>query len=208
MKSNTELRRIARISLVGNWGISAVISLIVFLIVGLPPSILDAGLLVYLLVGIVVEYGYEVLFLQSVRKEKEVDFDGLIAGFKEYGRIFGTGVLRFLYTLLWTLLFVIPGIVKSYSYAMTNYVLKDEPDLRYDGAIEKSIKMMEGHKMQLFLLDLSFIGWYLLCILTLGIGFLFLSPYVLSAHAAFYESLKTENNAASVDGVKGTEAVE
>ncbi len=199
MKSNTELRRTARISLVGNWGISAVVSLILVLIAGLPPSIHESGLLVYLLIGVVVEYGYEVLFLQSVRKEKEMDLDGLIAGFKDYGRIFGTGVLRYLYLFLWTLCLIVPGIIKHYSYAMTNFVLKDESDLRYDAAIEKSIKMMEGYKMKLFLLDLSFIGWYLLCILTLGIGFLFLYPYVTSAHAAFYEDLKAGYKAETME---------
>lgn len=73
---------------------------------------------------------------------------------------------------------------------MTLFILKDEPELKYNAAIEKSMKMMSGYKMKLFLLDLSFIGWAILCILTLGLGFLFLSPYVTTAHAAFYEELK------------------
>ncbi|MBP8089023.1 MAG: DUF975 family protein, partial [Phocaeicola sp.] len=96
------------------------------------------------------------------------------------------------YTFLLTLLLVIPGIMKSYSYAMTLFILKDYPELQYDAAIEKSMAMMSGHKMKMFLLDLSFIGWAILCCFTLGIGFLFLAPYVEASHAAFYEDLKKE----------------
>ena len=102
----------------------------------------------------------------------------------------GTALLQAVYTFLWSLLLVIPGIVKSYSYAMTNYILLDEPELRYDAAIEKSMKLMAGNKMKLFLLDLSFIGWALLCVLTFGIGVFWLKPYVSTAHAAFYEDIK------------------
>ena len=75
---------------------------------------------------------------------------------------------------------------------MTPYILRDEPDLSYNAAIEKSMAMMEGHKMKYFLLGLSFIGWGLLCCLTLGIGFFFLLPYIYVAYAAFYEDVKSE----------------
>ena len=70
------------------------------------------------------------------------------------------------------------------------YILKDRPDLKYNGAIEESMRMMRGNKMKLFLLDLSFIGWILLCIITLGIALLWVEPYIVSARAAFYEELK------------------
>ena len=96
------------------------------------------------------------------------------------------------FTILWSLLLVIPGIIKSYSYAMTSFILKDEPEMKNNAAIEKSMAMMEGNKMKLFMLDLSFIGWAILCIFTLGIGLLFLQPYVAISRAAFYEDLKTE----------------
>lgn len=89
-------------------------------------------------------------------------------------------------------LLIIPGIVKSYSYALTPYILKDHPELKFNAAIEESMRMMNGYKMKLFLLDLSFIGWALLTILTFGIGVLFLEPYVSASRAAFYEDLKAE----------------
>ena len=108
------------------------------------------------------------------------------------GRIFVTMLLQAVYTILWSLLLVIPGIIKSYSYAMTSFILKDEPEMKNNAAIEKSMAMMEGNKMKLFMLDLSFIGWAILCIFTLGIGLLFLQPYVAISRAAFYEDLKAQ----------------
>ena len=96
------------------------------------------------------------------------------------------------FTILWSLLLVIPGIIKSYSYAMTSFILKGEPEMKNNAAIEKSMAMMEGNKMKLFMLDLSFIGWAILCIFTLGIGLLFLQPYVAISRAAFYEDLKAQ----------------
>jgi hypothetical protein len=101
-------------------------------------------------------------------------------------------LLQTVYTVLWSLLLVIPGIIKSYSYAMTSFILKDEPEMKNNAAIEKSMAMMEGNKMKLFMLDLSFIGWAILCIFTFGIGFLFLQPYVAISRAAFYEDLKAQ----------------
>lgn len=97
-----------------------------------------------------------------------------------------------MYTLLWSLLLIIPGIVKACSYAMTPYILYDNPKLQGNAAIELSMRMMRGHKMKLCVLYLSFIGWFLLCILTLGIGFLWLKPYVQASKAAFYEDVKEE----------------
>ena len=98
-----------------------------------------------------------------------------------------------IYIMLWTLLFYIPGIVKSYSYAMTPYILLDKPELSATDAITESRKMMNGHKMELFILDLSFIGWILLSLLTCGILFLYVAPYMQAARAEFYRTLKGDD---------------
>ncbi|MBR4843026.1 MAG: DUF975 family protein [Bacteroidaceae bacterium] len=95
---------------------------------------------------------------------------------------------------LWTLLFIVPGIIKSYAYALTPYILIDNPELSPNEARLKSIEMMRGHKGKLFGLDLSFIGWYILCLLSLGIGFIWITPYVRTTKAAFYCNLKEELN--------------
>lgn len=122
--------------------------------------------------------------------------EGLFLGFKTYGRVFGTMLLMGVYTALWSLLLVIPGIIKSYSYAMTPYLILDEPELSGDALITKSMRMMEGHKMKLFLLDLSFIGWCLLSIITCGIASLWITPYMQTARAGFYEDIKRVDTAA------------
>ena len=109
-------------------------------------------------------------------------------------------ILTGIYTFLWTLLLIVPGIIKSFSYAMTAFVLRDNPELKFNGAIEKSMKMMDGHKFDLFYLYLTFIGWGFPSILTLGIGLLWFVPYMQSALAHFYEDVKAEYEAAQAQG--------
>ena len=194
MKLNSELRRQAADALAGNWRLAAIITLVYGAFTSgvstsaqyINPSI---GIISILLIPL--HYGFAILFLDLLRGIK-LDFGRLFDGYKDFGRILGTGLLQGIYTMLWTLLLIVPGIIKSYSYAMTSFILKDHPELQYDAAINKSMEMMSGYKMKLFLMDLSFIGWAILCCFTLGIGFLFLSPYVEASHAAFYEDLKKE----------------
>jgi uncharacterized membrane protein len=87
---------------------------------------------------------------------------------------------------LWTLLFIVPGIVKSYSYAMSSYLLVNEKTLGPVDAITKSRQLMDGKKMQLFMLDLGYFGWYLLSILTLGILTIWVSAWHQTARALFF----------------------
>jgi uncharacterized membrane protein len=190
LKFNSELRAEARKSLEGKWGIGAVITLIytaITMAFGWNPYV---SFSFALLVGSVLGYGMITVFLKSFRGEQP-EIGNLFVGFRNYGSVLGTMLLTALYTFLWSLLLIVPGIVKSYSYAMTPYLLHDHPELGAEALICKSMEMMKGHKMKLFLLDLSFIGWGLLCILTLGIGLLWLSPYMYSARAAFYEDVRT-----------------
>lgn len=189
MKQNSVLRQEARNVLSGKWVMAALAAFVYTAITGAAGSIPAVGVVVTLLI-LPIGYGLAVLFLKVFRGE-EVNIGSLFDGFQDYGRILGTALLQAVYTVLWMLLLVVPGVVKSYSYAMTNYVLLEEPELKFNAAIERSMAMMEGHKMRLFLLDLSFIGWALLSILTLGIGMFWLQPYVSTAHAAFYEDLKS-----------------
>ena len=90
------------------------------------------------------------------------------------------------------LLFIIPGIIKSFSYAMTYFIINDHPEYSINQAITESRRMMDGHKMEYFILCLSFIGWFILSCITLGIGFLWLIPYFYTTSAAFYEEIAEE----------------
>lgn len=145
-------------------------------------------------------WSMSVLFLDNLRSGDEYKVGQLFEGFRDYTRVAGTMILTGIYTFLWTLLLIVPGIIKSFSYAMTAFVLRDNPELKFNGAIEKSMKMMDGHKFDLFYLYLTFIGWGLLCILTLGIGLLWFVPYMQSALAHFYEDVKAEYEAAQAQG--------
>ncbi|MGB6179495.1 DUF975 family protein [Carnobacterium sp.] len=108
-------------------------------------------------------------------------------------------ILTTIFTLLWTFLFVIPGIIKSFSYSQAYLIYKDRKVLSGDDkvsaldCITESRKMMDGHKWEFFVLELSFIGWGILSVLSFGIGFLWLNPYANATYAAFYKNL-TENS--------------
>ncbi len=119
-------------------------------------------------------------------------FSDLFSKFDCFGQGFCVQFLRNLFIVLWTFLFIIPGIVKSYSYSMAAYIAAENPDMSATDAITASKELMDGNKWRLFCLDLSFIGWSILCIFTLGIGTLFLRPYREAAFAAFYREIVRE----------------
>ena len=114
--------------------------------------------------------------------------------FVRWGRkVWGMFLMNF-FISLWSLLLIIPGFIKLYAYALTPYILIDNPELSANQAINLSQKMMKGHKFDLFFLHFSFIGWVFLSIFTFGIGLLWLLPYMMTAQAAFYQDVKKEYN--------------
>ena len=115
-------------------------------------------------------------------------FDGFYDLWSSIKVSFFVGVL----TLLWSLLFIIPGIVKAYSYSMAYYILAENKGMPALEAIRRSKEMMDGHKMDLFVLSLSFIGWDLLGIVTFGIGYIWIVPYELATMTNFYNEIKNE----------------
>ncbi len=198
MKSNYELRAEARKALGGHWTTAVIITLVYMVCCAVfsSPSYFHnfaaiISLLLFILVVYPITFGYCVFALYR-RRDQECGVGTLMDGFNNYGRVVLTSLLRSIYIYLWTLLLVVPGIVKSYSYAMTLFVLKDHPEMGCDEAIEASMAMMKGRKMKLFLLDLSFIGWMFLGVITGGIGLLWVAPYMAVARAAFYEDVKGE----------------
>ena len=184
--SISQIKKEGKASLSGNWGVAIGVFLVAVLINGVLATTGIGSLFTSL-----VTYGLCAAFLSVVRT-KAMRFENLFDSFKNLGPVFIANLLTMIFTFLWSLLFLIPGIVKSYSYAMTYYILADNPDMAPTDAITESRKMMDGNKWRLFCLDLSFIGWYLLSILTLGILALWISPYNMMARAEFYESLKPQ----------------
>ena len=143
------------------------------------------------LIGGAIELGFATFLLRQHRRE-ELDFQDLFSQFHRFGQGFAQKFLRILYITLWSLLFVIPGIVKSYAYAMTPFIMAENPEMSANDAITASRELMDGHKGDLFILDLSFIGWGILAAVTCNIGHLALNPYRNAAYAAFYKDLTTQ----------------
>ena len=143
------------------------------------------------LIGGAIELGFATFLLRQHRRE-ELDFQDLFSQFHRFGQGFAQKFLRILYITLWSLLFVSPGIVKSYAYAMTPFIMAENPEMSANDAITASRELMDGHKGDLFILDLSFIGWGILAAVTCNIGHLALNPYRNAAYAAFYKDLTTQ----------------
>jgi uncharacterized membrane protein len=150
------------------------------------------------LLGGVLQIGYAD-FLLKQHDGKESRFNDLFSKFDYFGTGFAQRFLRSLYVLLWSLLFVIPGVIKEYGYSMTPFILAEHPNLTASQAISLSEDMMDGHKAELFFLDLSFIGWSFLSALTLNLGNIALNPYKNAARAAFYRQLQAEKQYTSYE---------
>lgn len=148
------------------------------------------GLAQFLLGG-TIELGLTGYLLKQYHREK-FEFQDLFSQFHRFGQGFAQKFLRGLYVTLWSLLFVIPGIVKSYAYAMTPFIMAENPEMSASEAIEASVQLMDGHKGELFTLDLTFIGWGILAALSCNIGHLLLNPYKNAAYAAFYKDLTAQ----------------
>ena len=141
----------------------------------------------------VLSVGFAVAFLLLLRNgDDRLTSNMFEVSFRQYWHKVWGMFLMYLFIALWTLLFILPGIVKAFSYALTPFILEENPDLSANEAIDHSRAMMKGHKFDLFYLYLSFIGWFLLSFLTLGIGFIWLIPYMNTAQAAFYEDVKAD----------------
>jgi uncharacterized membrane protein len=192
MKTRSELKDLAIANLKGKWGDSAVVTLIYLIICCAAGWIPFIGPFAGLIILPVIAWAYYSIFL-GLSRGGNASVGDLFEGFSngQYGRILGTSLLMALYILLWCLLLYIPGIIKALSYSMTPFILRDT-DLSYNAAIERSMKLMDGHKWRLFVLELSFLGWALLCILTFGIGYLWLEPYVATTLSEFYNDLLEE----------------
>lgn len=131
----------------------------------------------------------------NIFRENESSIGNIFIWFSERNRFLKSFLLYLLvnlYLFLWMLLFIIPGIIKSFSYSMTYFIINDHPEYSLNEAITESRRMMDGHKMEYFILCLSFIGWFILSCITLGIGFLWLIPYFYTTSAAFYEEIAEE----------------
>ena len=138
-------------------------------------------------------------YLYKLLKGEEISIkEALLSKYNMFGLIFVTTLLVGLFTSLWAILLIIPGIIYSFKMAMVPYILADEGSIKmtYKEVMDKSKKMMNGHKWEWFVFSLSFLGWSILCFLTLGIAMIWVMPYIIIAQIMYYqELLKLTSNA-------------
>ncbi|MGP7816686.1 DUF975 family protein [Niallia sp. 01092] len=210
--SISELKRTARASLSGNWGKGVLLTVIVFLINAILPSIVEAPLsggfsnwilqkdipigasiasTVISIILIPLGIAYTWFYLRIMREDFAQIADVFIVykDVKTSLKLIWASIVQGIFLFLWFLLFIIPGIIKSFAYSQTFFLLKDHPEYTVTQAITESRKRMKGYKWKYFLLNLSFIGWAILCLITIGIGFLWLAPYISASLAAFYDEV-------------------
>ncbi|WP_040327470.1 DUF975 family protein [Clostridium ihumii] len=213
--ANSTLRENARNQLKGHWGAPILVCLIIGLFkwglefifgkidiyhfefgLNLVPSthLFSVNILIDVLLFAPLYLGLAICFLKFIRV-RDFDLEDLFKGFSNYVTSLIAQVLMTIFMALWTLLLIIPGIIAGIKYSMTFYIIADNPEISALDAIDKSKKMMDGHKWDYFCLQLSFIGWAILSIITCGIGFIWLVPYVQTSNTYFYENIKeTEFN--------------
>ncbi len=193
---------------------SNVLVLLAVLFVGALAIIGLVWSIIQLVVGPAVSLGLKLFYIKIIQKEAP-SFSNLFSRFSYKLKAFILTLLIWIFTFLWTLLFVIPGIIASYSYSMAVYIMAENPSLSATECINRSKKMMLGNKFRLFCLDFSFVGWYLLCgvvaaigsyflatsnvglfalfFLAAGFGVAILKPYTEAARAAFYLDLSRKD---------------
>ena len=202
MESNQVYKNRAIDSLEGKWGTAAILSLIFFVInegiswvvttpMGDNTSMSVSTQGFWELLCLPLGWGFTVYFLNLIRNE-DISYGRLFDGYKDFVRVFLAGFLTLLAIIIGCIFLIVPGIIAALMFAQTEFILKDDKEISAVDAMMKSMHMMKGHKGELFGLMLSFIGWLILCCMTLGIGFLFLAPYFNSTMAHYYEDLKAE----------------
>ncbi len=195
MQTASEYRRRAREALEGNiFGNTWLFMVLVVLVTG---AILSVSGIIFigplLLIG-PISIGICSYTLHVVRNtEKKNKIDPLLDGFRgSVGNSILVGLLATIFTALWSLLFVIPGIVKAIAYSQCYFIALEHPEYDANTCITESRKMMNGHKWEYFCLQFSFIGWMIVGSFCLGVGTLWVSAYMNAANAAFYEDLKNQ----------------
>lgn len=149
-------------------------------------------MLLRIFIGYPLEVGGRKYYIKAAEGESRMGYLGDCFKGGKYGKILGAMLLRDVYTFLWFLLLFIPGLVKRYAYRMVPYILADNPEIGAKRAIELSNQMTKGQKFNIFVLDLSFIGWYILGTLALLIGVLFVKPYDDATNVQLYFALRED----------------
>jgi uncharacterized membrane protein len=191
MMTNAEITAQARAMLKGSWKmpiLASVVYVAIFFLLGCIPVIGWIGTVI--LTG-PMTVGYFLVYLSFVRT-RDIRLSQLFDGFAHFVNAFLAYLLMTIFIVLWSLLLIIPGIMAALSYALTFFILADNPGMEGLAAITRSKELMRGRRWKLFCLMCRFIGWFFLGIVTMGIGFLWIFPYLQTSLTVFYEDLMGE----------------
>ena len=177
----------------GNVWLFAVLVIVLNAAIEAGAGVVIPGFGIFIIMG-PISYGVSYIFLKNARRGGgEIDLTDLFRGFKDdFGGTLLIGLMSSLFTALWALLLIVPGIVKAYGYSMAYYIKIDHPDYDWRTCLSESQRMMKGHKMERFLMDLSFIGWGIVGALCLGVGGFWVGAWMYASEAEFYEALASK----------------
>lgn len=216
MKTNQEYKEAALGYLQGNWPAALIASAIYFVVlwlvvgcqyvpalmgntIGVDAAFSGSGFLVAVLLLGPLSIGYANAFrLLCNTGNANITANMLHLSVTRYAHLVWAYLLMTIKILLWSLLLIVPGVIKAFSYAMTPFIILEHPEMSARDAIAESSRIMAGHRMELFMLYLSFLGWFLLCIVTAFVGLIVLSPYVLCSVVEFYNSIKGPSGPANI----------
>ena len=188
MRTNQEIRQDVSAMLKGKWSVAVLVALVFGVIASFTSCSFPLVLFVYAPMSL----GFVKMMIGYVRGTQRMEVEGIFSAFNStcYWKSMGLYLLQGIYTILWTLLFIIPGIVKYCSYFFAPYILADNPTMTAEESICRSMQIMEGHKMQLFLMLLGYTALAMLSSILLFIPMLWIMPYYQVALAKFYEEVK------------------
>lgn len=182
MINRSEMKSMAKAQIKGNIGTLFVCVLVIGLVSGIAAP---AGLLIAPSFSL-----STVMIYIALTQNIQPSVNDVWKGFQLFGKALWLSIITGFFTFLWSLLFIIPGIVKGYAYSMAPYILADHPHMTAREALRESKRITHGHKGELFVLMLSFIGWMLLVPLTLGLIVIWLAPYTNATLANYYVAMK------------------
>lgn len=183
------------------------ISLIPTFVLGFTALAMVVGFLITILFTNVIEIGASKFFLDGFKGDVRIGNMFSIFSQRNYSNMVLTQLKRQVFTFLWTLLLIIPGIIKTFEYSMIPFILADEPDLTSSEVFERSKALTKGNKFSIFVLELSFLGWYILGTLAFMVGRLFVHPYRYATFAKLYERLKVEKGFAKPEVLNASEVL-
>lgn len=191
MLNRIALKELSKQQLRGKWGIIGILFLVLVvaeMMIGALP--IAGGLLLVIIAGSVTLT--QVVLIFKIIDNEAIYLEDVLAGFRNFTNALCLYLLRAIFTFLWSLLLFIPGVIKGLAYSMAFYILAENPEMDVREALKESQRITYGHKWELFVLRLSFIGWAILATLTFGIGYFWLIPYIETTYANAYKSLKNQ----------------